>query len=518
MATEYELALTDYLSIMRRRAPYLIGAFVVVLLGAIVVALTFPPTYRAVGTIMVESQQVPDTIVPTAIRNQLDERINIIKQRVLTRDSLLRIANKYNLFKDSARFLTSSELIERMRERVGVELINSDNSQSNRQGMPTIAFTLSFQDKNPEIAHQVAADLVTLFLNWNVKLRTEGATETTMFLTQESDKLKLEVERLEGLISAYKQQNSNNLPEQLTLRMTMMARAENDLREAERDYRSTKEDLRSLQIELSAAKYGMGNDPSQSLPELKAELTRLSATYSESHPDIKALKRKIEAMEKVGDSPEPASAVDTAPTLAVYKIQSKIASANARLESLSRQQKMLQEKIAQNERAMILTPKVEQGLDILMRDRDSAQKKYEEILGKKMSAQIAENLESENKSERFTLLEPPILPERPFKPDRVKIIALGFFLAIASVGGMLMAMVSFDRQIRGVDALAHVLGYRPLAVIPYLVIQEEEIRRKRMLKMVIISSILAIIIIAALLHFLYMPLGDLFTKILTRLV
>ena len=40
MATEYELALTDYLSIMRRRAPYLIGAFVVVLLGAIVVALT----------------------------------------------------------------------------------------------------------------------------------------------------------------------------------------------------------------------------------------------------------------------------------------------------------------------------------------------------------------------------------------------------------------------------------------------------------------------------------------------
>jgi succinoglycan biosynthesis transport protein ExoP len=518
MATEYELTLTDYLSIMRRRASYLAGTFVVVLLVSIIVAFAIPPTYRATGTIMVESQQVPENIVATEGKNQLDERIEMIKRRVLTRDSLLRIANKYNLFKERALFLTSSELIERMRDRVGVELINSNDVQGNRQAKSTIAFNLSFEDKRPEIAHQVASDLVTLFLDWNIKLRTEGATETTLFLTQELDKLKLEVERLESLISAYKQKNSNALPEQLTLRMTMMSRAENDLREIERDYRSTKEELRSLQVELSAAKYGMGNDPSQALPELKAELTKLSATYNESHPDIRALKRKIEAMEKVADTPESASAVDKAPTLAVYKIQSKIDSANARLESLGQQQKMLQDKIAQNERAMILTPKVEQGLDILIRDRDNAQKKYEEILSKKMSAKIAESLESESKSERFTLLEPPILPEKPFKPDRVKIIALGFFLAIASAGGMLMTMVTFNRQVRGADALAHVLGYRPLAIIPYLVIKEEEVLRKRMLKRAIIASVLAVIIIAVAIHFLYMPLGDLFTKILSRLV
>ena len=518
MAAEYELTLIDYLSIMRRRAPYLVGAFAVVLLGAIVVALTFPATYRAVGTIMVESQQVPDNIVPTAIKSQLDERINIIKQRVLTRDSLLRIANKHELFKDSARFLTSADLIERMRERVGVELITSSTTQNSRQGMPTIAFTLSFDDKSPVIAHQVTSDLVNLFLDWNVKLRTAGATETTIFLAQETERLKGEVEHREAQIAEYKRHNSNALPEQLTLRMTMMARAENDLREVDRDYRSTKEELRSLQVELSAAKYGMGNDPSQALPELKAELTRLSAIYSESHPDIKALKRKIEAQEKITEAPEAESAVEKAPTLAVYKIQSKMDAANARLESLTQQQKMLQGKIAENERAMLLTPKVEQGLDVLVRDRDSAQKKHEEILNKKMSAQITENLESESKSERFTLLEPPILPERPFKPDRVKIIALGFFLAIASAGGILMTMVSFDQQIRGVDALAHVLGYRPLAVIPYLAIQEEEVRKKRMIKLTFITSVIAVIVIAALLHFLYMPLGDLFTKILTRLV
>ena len=518
MATDYELTLPDYLSIMRRRAPYLIGAFVVVLLSAIVVALTIPPTYRASGTIMVESQQVPDNIVPTAIQSQLDERINIIKQRVLTRDSLLHIANKHDLFKDSATFLTSTDLIERMRDRVGVELITSSGEPNNRRSVPTIAFTLSFDDKSPVIAHQVTSDLVALFLDWNVKLRTEGATETTTFLAQEVERLKLEVERREVLIAEYKRQNSNALPEQLTLRMTMMARAESDLREVERDYRSTSEALRSLQVELSAAKYGMGNDPSQALPELKAVLTRMSAIYSESHPDIKALKRKIEVQEKIAETLEAEDSPEQAPTLAVYKTQSKIDAANARLVSLAQQQKMLQGKIAENERAMLLTPKVEQGLGILIRDRDSAQRKYEEILNKKMSAQIAENLESESKSERFILLEPPILPEKAFKPDRVKIIVMGLFLALASAGGMLMAMVTFDRQIRGADALTHVLGYRPLAVIPYLVIEEEEMRRKRMLKSAIITSVLVVILIALALHFFYMPLSDLFTKILARLV
>lgn len=517
MTTEYELTPLDYLSIARRRAPYLIGAFVLVLLVSIAVALSIPSTYLASGTIMVESQQVPD-IIPTAGKDPLNERINNIKQRVMTRDSMLRIANKYDLFKESSTLLTSEQLIERMRDRVGVELITSESPQGSRQVKSTIAFTVSFQDKSPGIAYSVTNDLITLFLDWNVKLRTEGATETKIFLSEEADKLKQEVQRQEGLIAAFKRRYSNTLPEQLSLRMTMLSRAENDLREVERDYRSTKEELRTLQVELAAAKFGTGNAQPQSLPDLKAELTRLSSIYNESHPDVKALKRKIDALEKRDETAGADSSAEAAPTLAEYRVKAKIESANARLESLAQQRKMLQEKIGQNESAMIMTPKVGQELDVLIRDRDSAQKKYEEILGKKMSAQISESLESENRSERFTLLEPPIKPEKPFKPDRAKMIALGFLLSIGASVGTLMAMVTFDSQVRGADALTHILGYRPLAVIPYLVIGEEVAQKKRLRKSAAIASVAAVVVIALALHFLYMPLNELFVKILARLV
>jgi len=531
MATEYELTLVDYLSIMRRRAPYLIGAFVVVLLAAIVVAFATPPTYRATGTIMVESQQVSDTIVPRAIKNQLDERINVLKQRVMTRDNLLRIANKYNLFKQDTGSMSTSALTGMMRDRIIVEPISSidamktNQQNTSQQGQPTIAFTLSFEDQHPDIALQVTNDLIAIFLDGNVKLRTAGAAEATAFLTQESDKLKAEVEHLEALIAAFKRQNNSALPEQLTLRTAMLARAENDLREVERDYRSTKDELRSLEVELSAAKQGIELSAAkqgvgeerlpQTLPALKAEYARLSAVYKESHPDIRSLKRRIEAMEKTADTP--GAEIASADSLAVYTAQAKINSGNARLSSLAQQRKILQGKINANESAMFLTPKVGQDLDVLIRDRDSAQKKYEELRSKMMNAQIAENLESENKSERFSLFEPPLLPEKPFKSNRLKILVMGFFLAIISSGGVVMLLESLDKRIRGAEALTHVLGYRPLVVIPYLSILEEGVRRKRMLKLSYNAAVVVLITTVVALHFLYMPLDILFVKILAKL-
>lgn len=520
MVTEYELTFVDYWSIIRRRAPYLIGTFVGVLTVAIVVAFAIPPTYRSTGTIMVESQQVSENIVPSAIRNQLDERINVIKQRVMTRDNLLKIAKKYDLFKGDSRSLATSELIDKLRDRIVIESINSgDAINTNRQGQPTVSFTLAFEDQNPDVALQITNDLITLFLNWNIKLRTEGAMDTTAFLTQESETLKKEVERLEAQIGAYKQENRNALPEQLTLRMTMMARAENDLREVERDYRSTKEELRSLEVELAAAKHGTNLETTgQSLPTLKAELARLSGIYKDTHPDIKRLKRNIEALEKSPNSSEADTTPSHVSNLAAYRIQARIDSDNARLSSLAQQRAMLQGKITENEHAMIMTPKVEQGLEVLIRDRDSAQKKYEELHSKKMNAQIAQNLESENKSERFSVLEPPVLPEKPFKPNRVKIFVLGFFLAVVSSGGAIMLLESIDKRIRGVEAFAHVLGYRPLVSIPYFRNQDEILRFKRLKMFVFWGVILAVVTVVVALHFLYMPLDVLFVRVLARLM
>jgi hypothetical protein len=177
---------------------------------------------------------------------------------------------------------------------------------------------------------------------------------------------------------------------------------------------------------------------------------------------------------------------------------------------------MLQAKINENESAMMQTPEVEQGLDALIRDRDMAQRKYEELRNKKMNAQISQSLESENKTEHFLLLEPPLLPEKPFKPNRLKILVLGFFFAVVSSASAVMVLESIDKRISGIEALTQVLGYRPLVVIPYIPIEEELVHRKLMFKRAIIAAVATLIVAVVAFHFLYMPLNILLIKILAR--
>ena len=518
MKSEYELTLNDYLAILKRRA-LLIGLSFLLIFGVgLLVAVAIPAVYESTGTILVESQQISSDLVSANNNTFADERIEIIRQRVMTREHLMRIIDKYHLFADAGKLLTVSEKIDEMRSAITVALVSTEVKG---RGQVTIAFRLSFEDKQPEVASQVANELVTLFLDENVKQRTERATETTDFLTQEANKLRVELEVIENQLADFKQANSNALPEHQELRMNMLSRAELELKDVDRDYKTAHEELRFLELELSAANAGLVTTPGkpgsslelpQDLGSLKAEYIRLLSLYKEAHPDVRAVKRKIDALEAAegaGDAAAPVS-------LDVARVQAKIAATQARSDSLAEQKRALLSKIEAYEGQIIETPQVERGLITLMRDHDNARNKYEEIRTKEMSAKISESLEQDNKAERFVMLEPPLLPEKPVRPNRKKIVVLAFFLALAGAGGLVMLLEMLNQRVRGVDALASVLGRRVLVSIPYISTQSELSQRRKWLKLFIVSTVLIITSILLLVHFFYMPLDLLLFKTLAK--
>lgn len=527
MTEEYQLTFNDYLSILRRRGPLMIATFLGLLAVVVIVVVAIPPVYQSTGTIMVESQTIPTDLMPNYAVSLVDERIEVIRQRVMTRENLLKIIDKYKLYKDATRDLTVSEKLDEMRKQINIESIGA-NVKSRRQGQGTLAFRLTYENRRPEITQRVANELVTLFLDENVKSRTERATETTEFLTQEADKLKVELEKVETQLAAYKQEHSKTLPQHQELRMTMLSRTETELKDAERDYKTAQEELRFLDLELSAAKAGItpksgaAHAPQnpQDLGSLKVEYERLLSLYKESHPDVRAVKRKIDALEASaaasGTGAEKHAGGAAPVSLEVARVQTKISATNARVESLTAQMKALRVRMGAYEQQIVETPQVERGLITLMRDHESAQKKYAEIHAKQMSAKINENLEGENKAERFSLLEPPAYPDKPSKPDRVKILLIGIFSALGGSGGLAFALEIINSRIRGQESLAVAIRQRPMLVIPYIVIEDEVQGRKRLLKKVAIVLLSVVVTAAILLHLLYMPLDILMLKILGR--
>ena len=525
MANEYELNLSDYLSILKRRWLQMLAVFITILVAAVITALVLPPLYQSTGTILIESQHIPDDVVKATVTSYADERIEVIKQRVMTRDNLYRIIQKYNLYQKKIESETTSTIIDDMRKSISVILLNAD-VQNNRGVSATIAFKVGFEYEKPEFAHKVANEIVTLFLDENVKARTERATETTEFLSQEVETLKKDLENVENKVAAFKQENSKSLPEHMDMHMNMLQRAEQDIKEVDRDYKSTQEELRYLDVELASSKAGVKvgangevtQTPISELEKAKAELERGLVLYKDTHPTVRALKRRIETLEKLGDKPVEVKSKkeDLASDLVIAKVQAQIDAAKIRLSSLSQQKKSLESKVDNLQGQVTQSPQVERGLFTLMRDYDNAKSKYEEVKSKQINAKIAENLEQENKAERFSMLEPPFFPDKPIKPNRKKIIALGLAAGLAAALGFAVLMESLDARVRGADSLASLLNMRPLVVIPHISTNIEVKRKRSFKRYLLIFSLLGIILLLLGVHFLIMPLDLLMIKLMVR--
>ncbi|MDP2246707.1 MAG: lipopolysaccharide biosynthesis protein, partial [Nitrosomonadales bacterium] len=372
----------------------------------------------------------------------------------------------------------------------------------------------SFKYDNAETAYQVTDELVNMILNENARSRTERVLQTTEFLSREAEKQQQELEKMEALVADYKRRNAGSIPQNTNMQMAAIQRIEADLRETMRSYEATEAELRLLDTELDSAKAGIGapstgntteSNPAAELERLKTEYAKLNGVYSDNHPTMRALVRKIETLEK---STTATSGTQTTSTrdLMVAKVQARIDAAKRKLDSLANQRETLRGKLARLEGQVFNTPEAERGLYSLQRDYDNAKLKYDEIKSELANARIAQTLETENKGETYVLLEKPMLAESPIEPKRKKIVAIGFFLAIAGAIGFAMLLEALDKRIWGYDALTAQLRMQPLVAIPYISTAAELRRRKNMLRNVIITSILLVILALALLHFFITPL------------
>src|SRR5262245_39600242 len=201
-----------YYQILKKRVFYIVVPFVIVFAVGFAAAMLWPPTFLSEGKILVESQQIPADLVRPTVTATAKERVQVIEQRVMTRDNLLAIADKYQMFADQRDKLSRTELLDLMREHSQIKPLELD-PQGRRNEKVTIAITVGFTDRRPEIAMKVANELVTLFLNEDARNRTNRAMETTKFLAREVQRLETELASIDTKMTELKRkQRATRVP------------------------------------------------------------------------------------------------------------------------------------------------------------------------------------------------------------------------------------------------------------------------------------------------------------------
>lgn len=532
MPADYQLSPQDYLAIARRWAWAAILTFGAVLTASVVIAMLLPRVYQSTGTLLVEGPPIPSDVVRSALPGNAEQRIQALRRQIMTRESLLRIAAEHQVFEpDLGVVLKDTDVVDAMRASIGVNVLIGNMPDWQR---PTnnFAFNVSFDHGKPEKALEVTSALIQLFLQSSVRERVEQASQANEFLSQEADRVKSQLENLERRIAAYKRSQGGTTADGQVVALASIQALESDLRAAEREHGLALNQLQTLEVELAGARSGVllpgtvnAAGPSvaeQELDRARSDLARIRGVYTEDHPDVRAQRRKIEMLERALRSETAASspARDAAAAqarLAISRLEAQIGTARSRADLLADQQRSLRSAINQQRSKVTRAPQVERDLAALQRDHDAARLQYEDLRSKQLSAQTVQNLEGEQQGERFTMLEPPLLPEYPIKPSRRKIVALGFFLALAASVGVAVLLEMIFARVRGTSALTALTGQRPLVVIPYMTTAAElrsaQVLRKWFFGLVAGLGLIGLVVV----HTLFVPLDTLLISLFSRL-
>ena len=297
----------DIKGIIRRRRKGFLFTFLAVFLMAVLVALVLPPVYLSQSTILIEEQQIPDDYVKSTITSYVEERLQGITQRIMSRTRLLEILNQFNLYPEMRDRFTMEDILDKMREDIKLETISADviDRKTGRPSTATIAFSLSYQGKNPGITQKVTNVLTSLYLEENLKAREQRATNTTEFLEKEQRNIKTRIDTLENNLSRFKMAHAGELPENNALNIQAITRMERDLDQLNTQLRALKERKIYLKGQLAVVepfeKIEVKDDPEMQkrmyLEKRRLELIALETTLSEKHPDIKRLKKEIQELE-----------------------------------------------------------------------------------------------------------------------------------------------------------------------------------------------------------------------------
>jgi uncharacterized protein involved in exopolysaccharide biosynthesis len=584
--------LADYLDIISRHKYLVILPAIMLTIVSIIVAYSLPATYKSEGLILIESQEIPNDLVKSTVTSYADQRIEVIKQKIMTTAKVMNIVKKYSLYSDLRQTSPTSEIVAAFRENIDIAMVeaNVTDPRSGRARRASIAFKVSFMDKSPQLAQKVANELVTEFLNENVRTRTDRAAETKNFLEEEGNKFQRKVQILEKKIAEFKDEYSDSLPELLEYNLSMVERLQQELTDNQNQIMVLKDQNMTMSLELAnipaysdGQQQGKNNGTAstsaeQQLMQVKAEYSRLSAKYSQNHPNVVQLKRQIEGLESdlgitTSEVDRLTNELDVAkealsslkrryssshPDVKARKkqvteletqleqakllekidkpstrqstkqdkkiinpiylqIKSKIDSTEREISRLQARQVEVKAKLADFEQRVEKTHQVKRAYDDLTRDHENNLNKYKELRAKQLEAELAQNLESENKGESFTLIEPPLVPNKAEKPNRPKLIAMG---VVGSIGAGLALAILVEMLfggIRGYRQITHVLGAAPLVVIPMITTLEDmnksKIRRNRIVFIIILAFILSV----ASFHIWVMDLEVLWFKLMRKI-
>jgi polysaccharide chain length determinant protein (PEP-CTERM system associated) len=497
-------ALGEYRNLLRRRRVYPLTIIPVSVLGAVCIAFYLPVSYRATGTIMLEPSEIPAEMVSSTARRMHDDtsehaqqEVELLRRRVMTPERLRQLVQEVDPY-PADRHSSLEAKAQRVADDTSVERVDPITLKPLDE---STAFSIHYDNPQPLLAAAIAQKLVDLYLTYNRRTRTEQANAAYEFLQTQAKEVEGSMVAQEQKLARFKAKYGNSLPDRQQHNLLEIDRLQRDLQETQRELVIAEEKQSELQLQLTSLSPSMTasiSDWRTQLAKLRSELAAAEEKYTPEHPEIKRLKRAIDEMVTKGSASLQANGhvPDNPDYLAA---QSQLRAAQRSVAALRAAEARERRDIDRYEAGLSTEPNVEREYTQLQRDYENARLRYEDIQAKMKNAALTRTMEEEERGERFTLLQGPVAPKRPYSPNRLGIILLGVVLGFGVALGCVTAVDAADPTVRGTADLQEITGGPAIGAIPVLLspsdLQGRKLRWSSALALFAVAIVVAVTLV-----------------------
>ncbi len=521
---------------------------------AVLFSLTMEDQFRSRTVILVTPQKVPESFVPSTVTTDVQDRLNTIRQQILSRTRLEQIIGEFGLFREAlAEGVPLEVLVGNMRQKqIAVDV---------QRGRGTQAFEVSYTASDPRVAMQVTNKLASLFIEENLKVREQQAMGTSQFLADEIELARAKIRERETAISAFRRQHLDELPERTASNQARLSQLQRQLEmnganvNAAEDRKvllqqqiaeiegRVQDELRArrLAAEQQATLARAGAEAVRATPgptaspldrelaSARGQLAELKLSFTDRHPDVVRLAARVQQLEAEvsagqavvpvpgaapegsGDPGGPAAAEPSAeiqyPQI-YHQMITDVRGLDLQIARATEENREVRMQIERYQARLVATPVREMELRQLSEDFAGMQVQLARLVENKLGADLAENLERKQKGEQFKILDPASFPERPVAPNRLRIVAAGLLGGGGLGCGVILLLDFLVMGVRSREELAGVLGVPVLGVISDIVTPADK-RRRRLWQAGLSSAVaLCIALAVGVVHVQVMPIPE----------
>lgn len=462
------------------------------LAGAVAVLHFAPKVYEAKTRMWIATQQIPEDVVRTTVKDDMSRRLLAFRDAVLDQPYMIALIEQTYGLPESEEGLRA--MIDRIRQGVVVRGV-----ESRRLG--TLSFEISYRDRDPQRTTNVVNTLTRLYISQNKEFREQRATATSDVIERMAEDAKTEFDQIDARLQRFIKEHQFETEEQLEMNFRLLETRKRDVelnRTQQDTVRARIENLENLlaqarsrstiSVDVSGEETVL--DPlTQRIAQAKKELDDLRIHYSERHPDYLRKKRELEDLLALARSQrgsrdatgEGEDEVSLDPQ--VSALSQSLGEARQELFALETAADRLDRDITEYERRIEVEPEVQRQLNVLREEHAIYQENYRKLHRDAERAKESQEIEESELAQHIEVLEYASVPTLPIspRPERVVLVTLvmGFLIFV----GPMVARAALN------PVISSELGLRAFAEVPVLATvptipnpQNRGAERRRMLK------------------------------------